>query len=52
MPISILEERKIFLRFVCVCVWIIFKVFIEFVTTVYLFYVLHLGHKAHEILAP
>ena len=46
MPISILEERKIFFKIcvcVCVCVWTIFKVFIEFVTTVYLFYVLAFG---------
>ena len=32
-------------------IWIIFKVFIEFVTVLLLFYVLVIGPEAYEILA-
>ena len=32
--------------------WTIFKVFIEFVTTLPLFYLLFFGHKAGRILSP
>ena len=32
--------------------WTIFKVFMEFVTILFLFYVLGFSHEAHRILAP